>query len=81
MHMKYCVYRLSIHYYGVSYRLPEYSKVTFPGQVFLPQRTYTTPPVGYLRPYPGDGSEDERSEMKIEENNRDGKIQCKQCTC
>ena len=45
--------------HGVSYRLPEYNKVAFPGQVFLPQRTYTTPPVGYLRPSTEDGSEGE----------------------
>ena len=56
--------------YIVTYWLPEYSKVAFPGQVFLPQRTYTTPPVGYLRPSPEDGSEAERSEMKCEDNNR-----------
>ena len=55
--------------YVVSYLLPAYTKVAFPGQLFLPQRTYTTPPVGYLRPSPEDGSGAEPSEMKREQNN------------
>ena len=46
---------------GVSYWLPEYTKAAFPGQVFLPQRTYTTPPE--------DGPEDEGSEIKCGEKN------------
>ena len=54
---------ISSKLYGVSYWLPEYTKVAFPGQLFLPQRTYTTPPFAYLRPSPEDGSEAERSEM------------------
>ena len=52
---------------GVSYLLPEYTKVAFPGQVFLPQRTYATPPARSLRPSPEDGSETERRDMKREE--------------
>ncbi len=55
--------------YGVSYWLPEYTKVAFPGQVFLPQRTYTTPPAESLRPPPEDESAAEPSEMKCEQNN------------
>ena len=54
---------ISYKLYGVSYWLPEYTKVAFPGQLFLPHRTYTTPPVASLRPSPEDGSEAERSEM------------------
>ena len=56
-------------YAGVSYRLPEYTKVAFPGQVFLPQRTYTTPPVGSLRPSPEDRYKGEPSDIKCEDNN------------
>ena len=60
---------ISSKLYGVSYWLPEYTKVAFPGQLFLPQRTYTTPPAGPSRPSPEDGSEAEPSEMKREYNN------------
>ncbi len=55
--------------YRVIYWLLEYTKVAFPGQLFLPQRTYTTPPVGSLRLSPEDGSGAEPSEIKCEQNN------------